>query len=60
MKFKKKAVRKELVKTYVTIEEKAFLYDFFERQGVSISDGVRQLLLAAVKEMERVNNDENS
>ena len=52
MEFQKKNVRKEMVKTYVTIEEKALLHAFFARQGLSISDGVRQILLTTVQEME--------
>lgn len=53
MEFQKKNIRKEMVKTYVTIEEKALLHAFFERQGLSISDGVRQIVLATVHQMER-------
>lgn len=53
MEFQKKNIRKEMVKTYVTSEEKALLHAFFERQGLSISDGVRQILLTTVQEMEK-------
>lgn len=53
MEFQKKVVRHEMVKTYVTSEEKTLLYDFFKRKGVSVSDGTRQILLLAIAEMEK-------
>ena len=52
MDFQKKMVKSEIIKLRVSIEEKRQFQKFFESHNVSISDGVRQLIMAAIKEDE--------
>ena len=53
MDFQQKIVKSEIIKLRVSIEEKRQFQKFFESHNVSISDGVRQLIMAAIKEDEK-------
>ena len=49
----KKIVKSEIIKLRVSSEEKWQFQKFFESHNVSISDGIRQLIIAAIKEDEK-------
>lgn len=53
MEFEKKSVKSEMLRIRVTIDEKRQFQEFFKKHNVSLSDGMRQILLNAIRQDEK-------